>query len=412
MKGGAKLPRVPLLYVATPAARAGLLAKDGQHSFTYDVTALESNDRALEISLTMPLRPASYTSTPMLPVFQTFLPEGFVRERIVERFSKLMRIDDMALLALTQENTIGRLRLARTSNDNGDREQVESLDEILQDQGSRDLFQYLSDKYLIGSGIAGVQPKVLVLASETLPGGTSKAKLSIGERATLRARQFIVKVASEDFPGLAENEYHCLNIAASMQIEVPPFHLSADRRRLVIERFDRDPEQHHYLGFEDMVSLQGKTNDRKYEGSYEGIARTIVANGSAALRATSLARYFASLVLSMALRNGDAHLKNFGMLYTDPGSDDCRLSPVYDIVCTTIYLPMDRPALALAGERQWPDRATLAEFGRRACLVERPERVIDATLDTMSAYRPDDDASGLWAHILRQVDPARLALSR
>ncbi len=34
-------------------------------------------------------------------------------------------------------------------------------------------------------------------------------------------------------------------------------------------------------------------------------------------------------------RRGDAHLKNFGMLYTSPS--DVRLSPMFDVVTTTIY---------------------------------------------------------------------------
>lgn len=423
------LPRVPLLYVATPAGEAGRLAKDGQHSFTYSDEALRRNDRALEISLTMPLRPRSYAWTPMLPVFQTFLPEGYLKQRIVERFGKVMRVDDMALLALTGSNAIGCLRLTQTSEAPAGKVGHESLDEILQDQGSRDLFEHLCDRYLISSGVGGVQPKVLLSAAPasaspnvepvspdaaSVPPDARPAhdKTSIGSRATLRARQFIVKVGGGEFPGLAENEYHCLRVARIAGLEVPEFYLSADRQRLVIERFDYDHDADRYLGFEDMVSLQGSVNERKYDGSHEQVARAIATNVSPAHHASSLANYFASVVLSMALRNGDAHLKNYGLLYRDPGSDDCRLSPLYDVVCTTVYLPKDRPALSLAGKRGWPSRETLCEFGRAHCMVEHPALVLDAVLDAVASYRPDDDSSGIWARMSNETSAVGAALAR
>ena len=400
-----KLPRVDLLHVATPAGHAGRLSKSGQHSFTYDTAAIKRGDARLAISLTMPLRAESYTRTPMLPVFQTFLPEGFLKDRIVERFGKVMRVDDMALLALSGENAIGRLRLS-VDPDVPSNEAHESLGEILADQGSRDLFEYLCDKYLISSGIAGVQPKVMLTAAEDHHAtGAHQAsdKLSLDERATLRARRVIVKVGPDDYPALAENEYHCLRIARIVGLPVPDFWLSEDRKRLVIARFDFDADRDAYLGFEDMVSLQGLTNEAKYDGSYEMVARTIANNASPALVKTSLEQYFASLALSVVLRNGDAHLKNFGMLYTDPGTDDCRLSPVYDIVCTTVYIPKDRLALSLARDRGWPGEQTLCGFGRQHCAVDRPALVLERVLDTVASYVPDHDDSGIWRRIREQA---------
>jgi serine/threonine-protein kinase HipA len=92
---------------------------------------------------------------------------------------------------------------------------------------------------------------------------------------------------------------------------------------------------------------------------------------------SSLAEFFSSVVVSIALRNGDAHLKNFGLLYTDPTSHDCRISPTYDLVCTTVYLPRDQLALKLAKSKSWPDRETLIDFGQKVCGVERSKDVLD-----------------------------------
>jgi serine/threonine-protein kinase HipA len=341
----------------------------------------------------------------MLPVFQTFLPEGFLADRIVERFSKTMRVDDMALLALTSSNAIGRIRVSQSPNIAADKGNIESLKEILGDTGSKDLFEYLCDRYLIESGISGVQPKVMLDASDDLV-AHKKSKASIGEKSTLRAKRLIVKVSGSEYPHLTENEFHCLSIAQKIGVPVPRFWLSEDKKRLAVERFDIDASSQEFLGFEDMVSLQGKVNERKYEGSYENVALAIRQNASPAHVQQSLNEFYASLVLSMVMKNGDAHLKNFGLLYSDPETDDCRLSPTYDVVCTTAFLPKDLPALSLARTKAWPTREALIKFGREHCRVNEPASVIDTTITAAAEYRPDDDESGMWATMKKEVDTA------
>ncbi|MFX6420794.1 HipA domain-containing protein, partial [Acinetobacter baumannii] len=67
----------------------------------------------------------------------------------------------------------------------------------------------------------------------------------------------------------------------------------------------------------------------------------------------SLAQLFAMVSLSCIVGNGDAHLKNFGLLYSDPTQRDARLAPAYDIVNTTAYIPEDVLALELAGNKSF-----------------------------------------------------------
>jgi serine/threonine-protein kinase HipA len=395
--------RVRSLFVATTQGLAGVLIKDGQHVFNYDREAIAQMRAERSISLTMPIRADSWKTTPMLPVFQTFLPEGFLREHIKIRFGKTIKIDDMALLALTGENAIGRIRATLNQPlgpSHANSNSIESLKEILSDQGARDLFEYLCNKYLLSTSIAGVQPKVVVPVEG----------VSIGERSTLRMRQFIVKVSSADYPNLSENEYHCLSIAKACGnlIEVPSIHLSADFRRLAIERFDLTGDG-QFLGFEDMVALQGKVNDDKYEGSYENIAATIRLNCSPLWVARSLERFFASVVLAVVLRNGDAHLKNFGLLYTDPSTDDCRLSPIFDQVCTTLYIPGDSLALRLARSKAWPNRKTLESFGRQRCELAQPGIIVDQILDAIAHYRPDLEGPA-WPPLNKLFEDSVMAL--
>ena len=74
------------------------------------------------------------------------------------------------------------------------------------------------------------------------------------------------------------------------------------------------------------------------------------------------ASLFALVALNCALRNGDAHLKNFGIVY-DNVRGEARLAPVYDLVTTSVYLPRDSMALTLNGATKWASAKELRRLG-------------------------------------------------
>jgi serine/threonine-protein kinase HipA len=76
-------------------------------------------------------------------------------------------------------------------------------------------------------------------------------------------------------------------------------------------------------------------------------------------------------IINFLVQNGDAHLKNFGLLYD--GIDDIKLSPAYDVVSTTIYIKDDIPALHLLGSKKWWDKKNLLEFGMQSCDLSNKE---------------------------------------
>jgi serine/threonine-protein kinase HipA len=410
------LRRIRQLHVATPAGRSGILVKDSRHVFSYRTEPISADDQRVAIALSMPVRAQSYSTTPMLPVFQTSLPEGFLRDRIENKFSKVVRMDDMALLALSGANRIGRLRISESDEGAPESPGAESLTQILEHEGTLNLFQELCDKYLISSGIAGAQPKVVLAAMDDTSssirdvnsdsGESGHAKASIGEKSTLRGKGLVIKVNADDYPGLTENEFHCLQIASLCGITVPKRWLSKDGKRLAIERFDIDHSTGVPLAFEDMVSVMGTVNDRKYEGSYENLAKAISVNASEAFIASSMRELFQAVVLSVVLGNGDGHLKNFGLLYTDPTTPDCRLSPLYDIVCTTVYLRNDRLALSLDKSRKWPSREALLDFGRKHCRLSHPQYVIDEIVEVAAQYRATELYSHIWTKMKPLIDDA------
>ncbi|MFT5889581.1 MAG: serine/threonine-protein kinase HipA [Zhongshania sp.] len=73
-----------------------------------------------------------------------------------------------------------------------------------------------------------------------------------------------------------------------------------------------------------------------------------------------------SIAVSWGVQNGDAHLKNFGVLYDDPNGS-VNLSPAFDIVSTTAYIRNDVPALTLGGSKKWWKLQQLENFGQSHC---------------------------------------------
>ncbi len=99
---------------------------------------------------------------------------------------------------------------------------------------------------------------------------------------------------------------------------------------------------------------------------------------------------FRLFVLNCAVRNGDAHLKNFGVVYDDTRSD-VRLAPVYDIVTTSAYLPKDQMALTLNGTPVWPHAGRLTHLGHTRAGLTGPQirQTFEETADALADVAPD-----------------------
>jgi serine/threonine-protein kinase HipA len=151
---------------------------------------------------------------------------------------------------------------------------------------------------------------------------------------------------------------------------VPPFELSQDRRVLKLARFDRTPAGP--LGFEDFAVLQGLGTAQKYESTYERVVKSAATFVPAGERVSTRREMFRRIVLCWMLRNGDAHLKNFGLLYSSAA--DARLGPLYDVVTTTAWpmLRNDVPALTLGRRRSWAlKKGAWTRFAQAHCALER-----------------------------------------
>lgn len=374
-------------------APVGWLNKASQYTFFYD------GDASVEdaVSLRMLPRQAAYVHGDLFSAMDMNLPEGELLQQVVLRRPMLAKTK-MGLLSLMCDNGIGRVGFV-AENEGSALPPAVDRRMLLESASGPVLFDQLAGAYLLTSiGVSGVQPKLL------LP-----------SRAMVPVPDLIVKLAGDDFPGLSANEYLCLDAARRAGIEVSGFALSADGSILVIDRFDVTNEGHR-LGFEDIAALMGRQvhdrlSNRKYEGSYEALAQAIQL--FSAQPAQDLLRFFDQLALTVMVRNGDAHLKNFGLLYSGP--QDARLAPMFDVVTTTIY-KYQRPGgveavdrtLALKlragrhGSRAYPDTEALSAFGSDVCGVRRPQQVLDRIAQAMG------EALAAAAHDPR-IAPALLA---
>jgi serine/threonine-protein kinase HipA len=374
-----------MIRVWSDGEHSGVLDRLGPRGSTFAYAPEASTDRA--VSMTMPVRVQSWDSSfGLLPIFEMNLPEGALRERLTRRFAKATgTFDDFDLLGIVGRTQIGRVRYSAMDQSLEEAVPFQSIDEILRARRDGDLFNYLLDQFAAHSGLSGVQPKVMIRGRQDK---VSDAK--IRKSPSVSSATHIVKMWDEaEFPELAANEYFCLQAAVRAGLSVPPFQLSDDGGALVIERFDLVDGR--YIGFEDFCVLNALGTADKYKGGYETrVFRRMREFVSPDELSKSLELLFRLFVLNCAVRNGDAHLKNFGATYTHL-EGPVRIAPAYDVVTTWAYIPRDPMALTLDGSTNWPDRKMLTRLGQTRCDLSqrRTEQVLEATADAMAGVVPE-----------------------
>ncbi len=362
------------------AEQAGQLIRTSTYEFRYRLPDPEQNSVAL---LMPPGDKLTWQDGDLFPPMDQNLPEGDLFMRIRELFPK-QPMTPMHMLALVGRNGIGRLGYSLPDQAAAPLPRVLSKRELLSTAYSPEVFDALVAAYLsTGAGIAGMQPKIMV-----------------PDRPTVPIPSLIVKAASEAYPGLAANEFLCLTAARKAGIETPTFFLSDDGQMLLLDRFDlvvHEDGRVERLGFEDVAALAGLRvrdilSDRKYQGSYQRIAELL---RQLQLHSDNLRSFFEQVAFSIMVRNGDAHLKNFGLLYRS--SEEMWLAPMFDVVTTSIYKYAQSPGgplledrtLALklyAGRHQtkaYPTTEELLDFGRKICGVADPARALERIAQAM-----------------------------
>jgi len=377
------------LLIKTNNHLAGkLVFEKSEYIFSY-----QSQNRDDFISLTMPIREKSYVHTQLHPIFEMHLPEGYLLSIIKKHFAKLVKTDDFGLLNLMAPSINGRVTYESPL-------QIQQYDLSLENlihPKSEKLFDELIERFALNSPLSGVKPKVLA---------------RVENKATLKLEQYIVKSWGEEYKELAINEYFCMQALKYAKIPTPEFYLSDDDKLFIMKRFDIEDDG-KCLGFEDMCVLQARQRDDKYEGSYEQIAKTITTFVSNKNKKTSLINFYKMIILNNILQNGDAHLKNFGLLYD--GVENISLAPAYDVISTSLYIKNDVPALHLLGSKKWWDKKFIIRFGMESCSLTKKEAndnydvCVSALADVKNEitlrlqYEKNEDKASVLEHLLELI---------
>jgi serine/threonine-protein kinase HipA len=262
------------------------------------------------------------------------------------------------------------------------------------------------DKPRARFSLAGVQMKLSVMKNTGKGGGLT---LPMDDEQG----RYIAKFPSTAFPGVSENEFANLALAAAIGMEVPErelveksdfdgipeeFDTLSEGRVLLVKRFDRGAEGDR-IHIEDFAQVFGIYPSRKYEGAaYHDIALAL----GVAVSPMAALEFVRRLALTVITGNGDMHLKNWSLIYPGKG-DTPALAPIYDVLSTVPYIPADAIALSLGGERSFKvlTAARWKAFANRARLPE--PAVLKVVVETVALVNEH------WWHLPeRDVVPAKV----
>jgi serine/threonine-protein kinase HipA len=341
----------------------------------------------------MPVRLSSW-STPfgLLPIFEMNLPEGFLRERLRLAFAKATgAFDEFDLLSIVGRTQVGRIRYT------GDKEELredvpfQSIDEILERKRGGDLFRHLLKKFASFSVSAGCIPRSLCATKRR---SRRRSTPAIASHIATGARPHHQVVGGERISAACRQRVFLPYSGSQMRTRSTPYRLAEDGMALVIDRFDLRMDG-TYRGFEDFCALNARRTDEKYRGSYEtSVMKRFAQFANSTHIQEDTEKLFILIVLNCALRNSDAHLKNFGIVYDDV-QREARLAPVYDLVTTSVYLPKDSLGLTLNGSTRWPTAKELRKLGETRAggtpakisqILERIAEAIHQTTGEVHSY--------------------------
>ena len=298
------------------------------------------------------LADARYLTQPLVsaqrltPVLSNLLPEGALREWM-SRSLKVHTDNEFPLMAHMGRNLPGALlaepiqagQVPGWALDH--REQVEPVQ--IDVEHSQDKFS-----------LAGVQMKFSSVKGQD-------GRFNVGRDAN--ADSWVIKTPSTVHKHVPYNEYTAMRLAQIAGIEIPEIklvelnqldnlpdiQLPNETHAYAIKRFDRDDGKRVHT--EDFAQVfQVYSHDKYKKFNYEQIADALFQYGAQGLKdVQQMAR---RLLVNILLANGDAHLKNWSLIYSEGLRP--KLSPAYDIVSTLPYVAGELEfALNMARNKNW-----------------------------------------------------------
>lgn len=221
---------------------------------------------------------------------------------------------------------------------------------------------------------------------------------------------WIIKVPSNRFLEVPLNEYSSMKLAEAAGIYIPEIKLvklenikgipdikmPEEEYAFAIKRFDRRAgERIHAEDFAQVFDLYPA--DKYRHTNYDTIAKTIFHTFPDPI--PHIQEFIARLVVNIMIGNGDAHIKNWSILYEDRVNP--TISPAYDILFTRAYIK-DEDSIALnLGKEKKTNQLTLSHFKR---LVNRAE--IDWQIVKGRIYETIEKARNNWPVLLPDLPMA------
>ena len=299
--------------------------------------------------------------------FRNLLPEGALRTMILK--SEGLTDNDVALLARLGQDLPGAVTVKSTELS------APGVDPV-PDRAGDERVATRKDGSLRFS-LAGVQPKF-------------SAHIAGDDRITVPASglggRWIVKLPTAHYPHLPEVEFSMMEWARQAGFEVPEVRLldasmlspefpsfgSPSELIYACRRYDRT-ESDARLHQEDFAQVFDFGPEHKYEMDVVRLAQ-----GMKRVLGDPLP-FLRRLLFDLACGNGDAHLKNWSLLYREPHRPS--MAPCYDLVATILYMPDDTPGL------KYPDAPGFGQIDRRAfqTLLRQVASDTEATWADLSA---------------------------
>lgn len=290
--------------------------------------------------------------------FSHLLPEGRLRRAVAEAADVNERREFFLLARIGGDDLPGALRVVAADIAEGAPSKAEA--DHLPDEDVAAVLKF---------SLAGVQLKFSVVQDRerglTLP-------------ASGLAGEWIAKLPDQrpGFEGVPQAEFAGLELARKAGITVPrtqlvevasiaglpDWSIQGGKTALLIERFDRAPNQRrvHVEELAQVLEISTGHHSFKYiRTNFETVASVT----SALCGPEAVGEVVHRIVLNVLLGNGDAHAKNWAYRY--PDGRNAELAPAYDIVPTVLYIPGDDLGLNLDGSRSFDD-VTVASFDRLA----------------------------------------------
>jgi serine/threonine-protein kinase HipA len=307
------------------------------------------------------------------PFFSNLLPEGPLRKYLAER-AGVKQHSEFFLLWMLGRDLPGAISVHPAEGEELP-PQVEA--EITPEERSN----------MLRFSLAGVQLKFSALKNGVKAGGLVIPAEGVGG-------SWIVKLPSQQYAGVPENEFSMMTIAKSMGMEVPDLQLleldaidglpdgigELKGQAMAIKRFDRSDKGPVHI--EDFAQVFGIYPEGKYDhATYRRIAAVLgIETGDA-----DIAEFIRRLVFSTLIGNADMHLKNWSLIYADGRTP--TLSPTYDFLSTIPYLADDTMALKYSRTKKMAEfsKDELKHLAAKARLSEK--LVLDTATETVERFK-------------------------